>query len=126
MKSPNSPQLFRFLVVGLLFATLFAPHNGFAQAEAESENVLLLQHNSKSKPRYISAGGKVLYRIKGGENIKGQLDQITDSTLIISGVEIYPEQMEMISGKSFGLKAVKVTGGVLMAVGAVQVAPSPL
>lgn len=89
------------------------------QSEAESENILLLQPQSgKARPRYIKAGKSVVYWEKGGEKVKGQLDRITDSTFIVSGRELYPEELEKIMGKSAGIQAAKVGGAVAVVVGA--------
>lgn len=101
------------------------PQSAFSQSEAESENVLLLQHQTKNKrPRYIKAGKTVVYWEKGGERVKGRLDRITDSTLIVSGRELYPEQLERIMGKSAGIQAAKVGGVVMLVVGAGSLALS--
>lgn len=118
MNSNNLLKLHKWFAIIICLLSISLSQQSFGQAEAESENILLLQTPQRKNPRYLAAGTKVIYRVKGGERLKGQLDRITDSTFTISGNTYYPEELEMISGKSAGLKMAKVAGVAVMVLGA--------
>lgn len=106
-----------FLIAMIVAVGSLLPVQLTAQNEAES--VLLFTHQRKQKTKFIKADTKVIYKLKGSdEKRKGWLQQIRDSSVVISGKEYRTDEFSMMAGKSQGLKAVKILGVVGMVTGA--------
>lgn len=70
------------------------------------------------KARYFVVGKKVDYLLHTDDKrVKGKLNAITDSSLIINDQEIDIKSISQFGGRATSLTVVKIVGGVIMAAG---------
>lgn len=81
-------------------------------------NIADLEKFKLKKARYFIVGKKVDYLLHTDENrIKGKINAIKDSSLIINDKEIALNSIYQLGGKAASYKVVKIIGGTIMVAG---------
>jgi len=104
----------KIIAIAILLITYLI---SFSQNETKEVTVLMLNHASKDKHKIIQEGKKVKIWIKEDAKVKGIMDSIGTSSIIIEDIEYDLSDIWKLSAKTTGLKVLNASGYVLLGTG---------
>lgn len=108
-----------FLLFSFVFHFLFfLPEAGVSQSEAQSQELMVLQHvKYQSSKTFVGKGKTIIIKTTEGERLKGIYNGIGPNGVMIDSLTIPLDQIDVLKVKGLGKEAARVSGWVLFLIG---------